>query len=76
MSDNQYGFRLLSDNQYGFTLLSDNQYGFREGYSTAMALTVLVDDIATAIDKKNLYTISIFLDLEKALDTIDHHLLL
>ena len=58
-----------------FRILSDNQYGFREGYSTAMALTELIDNIATAIDKK-LHKISVFLHLEKAFDTIDHPLLL
>ena len=42
--------------------MSDNQYGFREGYSTTMALTDLVDNNATAIDKK-LHTISIFFTL-------------
>ena len=47
----------------------------RERYSTAMALADLVENIATAIDKK-LHTISIFLDLEKAFDNIDHPLLL
>ena len=40
-----------------------------------MALTDLVDNIETAIDKK-LHTISIFFDFEKAFDTIDHSLLL
>ena len=55
--------------------MSDNQYGYREGYSTAIALTDLVDYIATAIDKK-LHTITVFLDLEKAFDTIDLSLLL
>ena len=59
-----------------FKLLSDNQYDFMEGYSTAMALTELVDNIATAIDKKKLHTISVFLETEKEFDTIDHPLLL
>ena len=55
--------------------MSDNQYGFKEGYSTTVALTDLVDNIATAIDKK-LHTISVFFDIEKAFDSIDHPLLL
>ena len=58
-----------------FTLLSDNQDGLRGGYSTSMTLTDLVDNIATAIDKK-IDTISISLDLEKAFNTIHHPLLL
>ena len=41
-------------------LLSDNQYCLREGYSTAMALTDLVDNIATAIDKEITHNIIIF----------------
>ena len=55
-------------------LLSDNQYRFRVGYSTAMALTDKQENIATAIGKK-LPTISVFVDLEKASDPIDHSLL-
>ena len=39
-----------------------------------MALADLVDNIATAIDKK-LNRISLFLELEKAFDSIDHPLL-
>ena len=58
-----------------FKLLSYNLCGLREGYSTAMALTDLVDNIATAIEKK-LHTISIFLDFEKATDSIDYSSLL
>ena len=39
-----------------------------------MALTDLVDNIATAMDKK-ISTILVFFDLEKAFDAIDHPLL-
>ena len=42
-----------------FILLPDNQYRIREGYPTAMALTDLVDNIATAIYKKIIHNISI-----------------
>ena len=48
--------------------MSHNQYGFMEGYLTAMALTDLVDNIAT------LHTMSVCLHFEKAFDTIDHSL--
>ena len=54
--------------------MSDNQYRFRVGYSTAMALTDKQENIATAIGKK-LPTISVYVDLEKASDPIDHSLL-
>ncbi|KAF7664264.1 hypothetical protein LDENG_00182270 [Lucifuga dentata] len=56
-------------------ILNDNQYGFRAKHSTAMALMELVEEISTAVDKKE-YMIGIFVDLKKAFDTIDHELLL
>ena len=56
-------------------ILHDNQFGFRKGHSTDMALTLFNDFIADAIDKKE-YAISIFIDLSKAFDTVDHAILI
>ena len=58
-----------------FKILCDNQYGFRKQHSTYMALINIIDQISRGIDKGR-FTIGIFLDLSKALDTIDHEILL
>lgn len=57
-----------------FNLINE-QYGFRANRSTSMAVTALVEDIATAIDNKE-FAIGVFIDLSKAFDTIDHERLL
>ena len=56
-------------------LLSDNQYGFRPHHSTEYAALEIVDRITTHLDNNQL-PISIFLDLSKAFDTLDHTILL
>ena len=43
--------------------------------SPSMALLELTENIATALDQKECTT-GVFIDLKKAFDTIDHHLLL
>ena len=58
-----------------FKILSDNQYGFRKHHSTAYALACLYDKISSAIENKE-YTVGIFIDLSKAFDTVDHHILI
>ena len=58
-----------------FNILSGNQYGFRKHHSTAYALTHLYDKISPAIDNKE-YTVGIFINLLKALDTAVHCILL
>ena len=56
-------------------LLYDSQYGFRAGHSTELASIKLIDRITHNLDKGKI-PISIFLDLSKAFDTLDHVILL
>ena len=52
----------------------EHQYGFRQKHSTQQAIITLVDKITTSLDKGDII-ISVFLDLKKAFDTVDHHIL-
>ena len=56
-------------------ILSNSQFGFKKGHSTYMALTILIDKITKASDKKS-HTIGLFLDFAKAFDTVNHNILL
>ena len=56
-------------------LLNKFQFGFRNNHSTFMALTVLMENLITALDNGNC-AIRLFLDFQKAFDTVDHHILL
>ena len=56
-------------------LFHDGQYGFREKHSTELATMELMDRVISALDDKDL-PISIFMDLSKAFDTLDHTTLL
>lgn len=51
------------------------QYGFRKGHSTELASLELVDRIMIEMDKGKT-PLSIFLDLSKAFDTLDHEILI
>ena len=49
--------------------------GKRKGYSTEMAISVLIDNICKATDNKE-HVIGVFLDFAKAFDTVNHRILL
>ena len=57
------------------SLLSRNQSGFRPKHSTLTALATVTDDWFHSIDKGE-YTGTIFVDLQKAFDMVDHLILL
>jgi len=56
-------------------ILYKYQFGFRKYHSISIALIDMIDNIYDNMDKKNA-TIGVFLDLQKAFDTVDHEILL
>ena len=58
-----------------YKILCDNQYGFRKNSSTSYALVKLIEDISNNIDNGKV-TLGIFIDLQKAFDTLNHDLLI
>ena len=70
--------RLIYNRMYSFLekndILSNTQYGFRKKRSTESALINYINNIHNGLNKKH-YVTSIFMDLSKAFDVIDHSIL-
>ena len=68
-------FNQLYDYLTSNGLLYESQYGFRKLHSTELAALEFTDRISQEMDAKKI-PFSIFLDLSKAFDTLDHKVLL
>uniref|UniRef100_A0A3B3DM95 Reverse transcriptase domain-containing protein n=2 Tax=Oryzias melastigma TaxID=30732 RepID=A0A3B3DM95_ORYME len=63
--------KYLHDNN----ILSEFQSGFRKKHSTTTATMKVINDVIVALDKKQ-HCASLFIDLSKAFDTVDHSILI
>ena len=58
-----------------YSILSPQQFGFRSKHSTTHALINITEKIRSALDQ-NKVSCGIFIDLQKAFDTVNHEILL
>ena len=71
--------KLMYNRLYTFldynNITNDLQFGFRQQYSTSHALINITENIRKALDDGNAGC-GVFIDLQKACDTVDHQILL
>ena len=68
-------YNILNNFLYKNDVIYKYQFGFRKKHSTQHAIITLVDRITSSLDSGDL-VIGVFLDLKKAFDTVDHHILI
>ena len=64
-------YKFLEEQQCIYNL----QFGFRKKHSTNPALIEITESIRNALDNKK-YACGIFIDLQKAFDTVNHYILI
>ena len=64
-------FKYLTVNE----ILYQKQFDFREGHSTEDAIIQLTDQMKSSFER-NHFTVGVFIDLSKAFDTVDHHIII
>ena len=52
-------------------IINKNQFGFRNNHSTYMALLIMLENVRNSLDNGEC-AIGVFLDFQKAFDTVDH----
>ena len=55
-------------------MISSKQYGCRSGYTTSDCLIDLIEHLTSSLDQAH-YVVSLFFDLGKAFDTVNHQML-
>ena len=68
-------YNIVNNFLYKNEVIYKYQFGFRKIHSTQHAIITLVDRITSSLDSGDL-VIGVFLDLKKAFDTVDHHILI
>ena len=56
-------------------LLTNAQFGFRAGFSTSDAISVLTEELYSALNERD-GVLSVFVDIRRAFDTVNHNILL